>query len=192
MFGPRTRRGNGAACTYWLDCRSTAATTLAAALAIQLRPAPAPQTADVCASPRRPVDRPPADLEHHDLPRRRQRPQQVVKGFGGSGGLSQDRPSILPLFLYTSRKTRDIVWFPGVFGASAASVCTVYKRVKGGVSGIKTPAVYSAKNWPSGPAVRPRPGAGSLAGRPMGRTLFTKARPIATRCCCPPDICEGS
>ena len=33
-------------------------------------------------SPRRPVDRPSADLEHHDLPRRRQGPQQVVEGFG--------------------------------------------------------------------------------------------------------------
>ncbi len=33
-------------------------------------------------SRRRPVDRPPADLQHHDLPRRRQGPQQVVEGFG--------------------------------------------------------------------------------------------------------------
>ena len=45
-------------------------------------PPPEAQTSALSASPRRPVDRPPADLQHHDLPRRRQSPQQVVKGFG--------------------------------------------------------------------------------------------------------------
>ena len=48
-------------------------------------PSPAARTADVCAfppPPRRPVHHPPVRLQHHDLPSRRQRPQQVVEGFG--------------------------------------------------------------------------------------------------------------
>ena len=31
---------------------------------------------------------------------------------------------------------------------------------------------------------------GSSANNNAGR--FTSARPIATRCCCPPDICDGT
>ncbi len=45
-------------------------------------PLPQAQSSALLASPRRPVDRPPADLEHHDLPRRRQRPQQFVEDLG--------------------------------------------------------------------------------------------------------------
>ena len=43
---------------------------------------PEPQTSALSASPRRPVHHPPVRLQHHDLPSRRQRPQQVVEGFG--------------------------------------------------------------------------------------------------------------
>ncbi len=48
-------------------------------------PDPAPrrseaQTSVFSVSPRRPVRRSPFDLQHHDLPRRRQSPQQVVQG----------------------------------------------------------------------------------------------------------------
>ena len=64
MFGSWIARISGA------DCQSPAAILLL----------PEPQAPAL--SPRRPVDRPPADLEHHDLPRRRQGPQQVVQGFG--------------------------------------------------------------------------------------------------------------
>ena len=38
-----------------------------------------PEPQDSALSPRRPVDRPSAELEHHDLPRRRQSPQHVVE-----------------------------------------------------------------------------------------------------------------